>query len=751
MPEEFEIDLSIAEEDPASQLYFIDFRFLFTPSPLEVPAGRLRDELEGKANDVLKRDGLRGCYDFMHDLVLTHKVSVLKQQAGEMARRHWSENIRVDAVHRSLVVQYWINRPGGKSWMEIGIKKGRRKIDSRLSSGPGTPYIALRWIRYGKEVLDQKLKIAFDTLSMDALLKQVIAAHTNHVLRKIEDKLREGELYSKKALSLSHKLSNSEPAACSLTVQLTRSKTISIALEPISGTFAILPASQANIRAERELNNLVHPATEASSRIAILRCMVAQEEVESCARCVAWESLKTINPSNETRKALFPLDTLKSGFYKVPAWSTNWLLAFTTSMSGDFWWIVELPVASLTSDAIFSNSGLQHTFKSAYKLPLHDPTSHAKKPSYELLSRVERAAAGMISHFIDTRQLAQLNIPHVLQPSISDSALRIPSLYIRLTSKHVPPFLRTPERPPLAWANETVKLTYHGIDPGCPEAVHVAEARMIVKIPNIATLTSNIDSDLAFHPASGAFAFRLCTPVGTSSIPFLLERLKRIEQLVRFLGILKRFKLRCETISSSRLIFIYTSKSEPLKVDISYTTDIPMRIAFESGNPHLRICDFLTGCLNGEGGLESVLLTLRLTLPLLRAMSAIEKAHEIDDVHVLPRSAHWYQVRFANPHTLLDIKLRPRRDTVMWYVQEVPTKDGSRSEELVEQMKMLFTGHGDGWEGKRTGIAATVDGVEGLLNKIDELVRGTKAPEADGETGTTNGEGKDKSAVVVLD
>ncbi|SLM35989.1 Mediator complex, subunit Med14 [Lasallia pustulata] len=747
VPEEFEVDLSIAEEDPTSQLYFIDFRFLFTPSLLEIPAGRLRDELEGKANDVLKRDGLHGCYSFMHDLVLTHKISILKRQAGDMARRHWSENIRVDAVHRSLVIQYWVNRPGGKSWVEIGIKKGRRRTDPSWSDNQGTPYIALRWMRYGKEVLDQTVKLALDTLSMDALLKQVIAAHTNHVLRNIKDKLREGKLYSNKALSLSHELSTSEPAACSLTLQLTRSKTITVALEPISGNFAISPASPAN----PDLNNLLHPATEASSRIATLRCVVAQEEVESCAKCIAWESLKTIKPSIETMKASFPRDTMRIGFFRVPPWGMNWLLAFTTSMNGDFWWIVELPVASATSEAVLSNAGLQRAFRSVHEVPLYDATSYVKKPSFELLSQVERAAAGMISRLVDTRQLIQLDVPYLLQSFGTDTSLRVPSLYIRFTCKDVPPSSRTSERQTLALANETVKLSYHGLDPACSEAVHVAEARLINKIPNIAALTSSIDSDLAFHPASGAFAFRLHTPVGTSSIPFFLERMKRIEQLLRFLGILKRCELQCETVSLSRLVFIYATEPKPLKAAISYAIGAPMKIGLESGNPHVRICDFLTTLLNGEGGLEFVTTILRLTSPLLRAMAAIESTQEADNVAILPRSTQWYQIRFKNPHARFDIKLRPRRDTLMWYVQEMPNKEGPRDEVFAEQIKALFNGHGDGWEGKRTGIAATIDGVEGLLKRIDELVRGAKATEAPDEKGTTNGEGQEGRDVVVLD
>ena len=105
IPEEFEVDLSIAQEEPSSQLYFIDFRFIFSPTPRELPAGRLRDEIEGRANDILGREGLQGLFDFLHNFVLTHKLAVLKSQALEMVRGYWSDNLLVEAVSRSLFYQ----------------------------------------------------------------------------------------------------------------------------------------------------------------------------------------------------------------------------------------------------------------------------------------------------------------------------------------------------------------------------------------------------------------------------------------------------------------------------------------------------------------------------------------------------------------------------------------------------------------------------------------------------------------------
>ena len=79
VPGEFEIDLTIADEDPEKQFWFIDFRFLFSPSVLELPS-HLRFYIESKVNAVLLADGLPGCYKLLHEIVLTHKISEFKRQ-----------------------------------------------------------------------------------------------------------------------------------------------------------------------------------------------------------------------------------------------------------------------------------------------------------------------------------------------------------------------------------------------------------------------------------------------------------------------------------------------------------------------------------------------------------------------------------------------------------------------------------------------------------------------------------------------
>jgi len=280
---------------------------------------------------------------------------------------------------------------------------------------------------------------------------------------------------------------------------------------------------------------------------------------------------------------------------------------------------------------------------------------------------------------------------------------------------------------------------------------------MATPIPQIKLLTSRVDSSIAFHPSSGAFAFRLLSPVGQPIIPALLDRLKRIERLIRFLAVLKQYNLKYETISLGRIAFTYATNPLPLKADINFATDAPMRISFDKGNPHLRVKDFLTDLLNANGGLEHVTLLLNIALPLLRALDAVEAPRhgQMESVLILPRSAEWFQLRYSSPKCRFDIRLRQRRDEVKWFLRDVSSQEevGSRAEDLERMLRALFVHRGEGWFGLRTGIVASVDGVEGLVRRLDEVVRGsdrhTDISMRAGVDGAGNGQGQDGVPVML--
>jgi len=759
---EFDVDLSIADEDPASQLYFIDFRFTFSPSPSELPSGRLRDEIEGKANDVLKKDGLVGCYSFLHDFVLTYKINVLRSQAFDLARYHWTESLKVEPLHRTLIVQYWLNRPGGKSWLEIGIKSGRRKDASRVNVEP-TPYIAVRWIRDGKEVTDPFLIINLAELSMEAIVQKAIGLHSIHILQSIRDKLMEDTLYANKSLSLTLTKSITEPVLNTLEVQLTPSKHVTVTIEPLSGTFTLQPTSYMFTRAERDLNLLPHPATDAATRLANLRWVVAQEEIALLARTTGWELIKGRQIRQEDMERWFPRDTLRVSVFRRKAWRRTWLVACTSSRSGESWWIIETQSGG--------SSYLNNILNAAHLIPSNSLPAFTSTSSYAYLSKLENIAAGMISHYVNTRYLFHLGIRHTLsQPPTAVPGTNAPILYIRFNTNAVPRFLRSSKRPVLPWAHEVIKVTFRGVESFSGNAILLAEARMVTPIPQIELLTSRVDSSLAFHPTSGAFAFRLLSPVGEPIIPALLDRLKRIERLIRFLQVLKPYNLKYETISLGQIAFTYSSNPLPLRADINFATDAAMRITFDKANPHLRIMDFLGNLLNAGAGLEHVTLLLAITLPLLRALDAIEASHgSVADTGppiVLARSAEWFQIRYANPKCRFDVRLKQRRDEVKWFLSDACSSDelGSLDGDLENAVRALWVGRGEGWFGLRTGVVASVDGVEDLVGRLDQLVRsfavvvGPKSEDsnvaadgADGAVVVKKKEGQTQEDAVVLD
>ncbi|KAI9846867.1 MAG: mediator complex subunit [Sclerophora amabilis] len=739
VPEEFEVDISIGDEDPSSQLYFIDFRFLFLPIRPEIPTDRLKTDLERETNKILEKDGLQGCYDFLHEFVLTHKISILRRQAGELSRGRWTESIKLETVRRTLVVQYWLNRAGGKSWIEIGIKSGRN--DPKLSMKErATSKIGVKWVRDGKEVRDASINLSLEDLSMEAILKKVIALHTNHILFSIRTGLGGIPLYARRTLSLSASTSATEPANSLLRVQLTSSRTATLSIEPITGRFCLQPASLLFTRVENDINYLKDPTSDAHYRIASLRCHAAAEEIESRARCVGWELSKSISPKQEDAKRVFPPDTLRTLYLRRKGWSREWIVGVGIGSNGESWWIIEtMPTATGFSFGDFQ------------RLPIATTATKPIDPTYDFLSRLERTAAAMVCHFVNVRSLNKLHVHHALRSASTtfENAVRIPILLIRFSSLLS---FQGRDRGSKFWAKDLLKVTYKGITSESGQATMITEARLVLPMPPVVMVKDRIDDDVAFSPATGAFAFLLHTPVGEPIIETLKERLRRIERLVRFLDVVRRFKLKCETVSLGRIVFLYSAEHN-LKADISFVGDAPVTFSLSKNNPHLRIQDFLARLLNTDtNGLESVTLLLGITLPLLLSLTIIERRTSETSpatAVVLPRTADWYQLRYDSPPCIFDIRLRRRRDEVKWHVCEDGIIPPDRDPRLVEGLARLMNSSGEGWLGLRTGIAAGVDGVRDVLEKMDDVVRNTGVASKPGDN--TKGSGQEVKAKGIGD
>lgn len=344
VPGEFEVDLTIADENPESQFWFIDFRFLFSPSLSELPENLLF-LIESRVNAALEKDGLTGCYKFLHELVLTHKISELRRQAVELSRGIWIEKLRVEPLRRALSIQYWVDRynkdgkDGPKSWIILGVNSGKRQDDTL--DPKATSQISIRWFRDGKEVKDLDIPLELIELSTEKLLHSVISRHIDHILCSTYKTLSAKPLFSSRELSLSYRSSTSQSNEPELKVQLTQQQSIGVTIEPVTGEFAICPASKLSQQAQFNLNRSKDPASNAHEFIQNLRCISISDEITSRALSVGWQPTKNPGLRQEDLKPIVPRDTLHLSWFRRAGWGSDWIVALSSSMSGERWWLIE--------------------------------------------------------------------------------------------------------------------------------------------------------------------------------------------------------------------------------------------------------------------------------------------------------------------------------------------------------------------------------------------------------------------------
>ena len=702
---EFEIDLTIADEDPEKQFWFIDFRFLFTPTILKLPA-HLRFYIESRVNAVLLTDGLPGCYKILHELVLTHKVSEFRRQASDLARAKWVESVRVEALNRAVSIQYWLDRKGPKSWMILGVHSGRRK-DGR-NDPKSTSHLFVRWFRDGKEVKDADIQ--FDTVNISAgeLLKTVVAKHIIHILGAIHEKLQSKPLFAANEMALELTASMEEPSESILKVQVTSKQAITVAIEPTTGKFIVGPGSLHTLKAEFGLNSKsVDPANDGHAYIELLRCEMAADEIITHGLSVGWMRIRRPDVKADDLKQVLPKDTLHVAWFRRPGWRKEWFVAVSFSMSGDRWWLMETyftlrPICFTEADNRSAISAVPNIGKPKTPQPGLKITNHvevpirasAPVPTYNFLSTLSIFAAALVSHYANLKAIHSLHAHFVLKSGKASSSISLPSIFLKLSE--LLPSKNKLKRTGKPWARDIVKLTFQGLElsrsaalsaspsqqmlpsstpaPDIKEAsregqeghlITVTEARIVVPVPaTLSLLKEKVDQDIAFHAQSGTFACRLRSKVGESVIPGLVERAIRIERLVEFVEVLHKHgkTLRCESISLGEIVLLYGSSpagsggnaTVPLEykavVDFGAVTGT-MTVSFEKGNPHLLIADRLAKILNGTEGLAGVAQLLPFTLPALRALDAIEEAwsslSDKGEVFVYIRAVEWYRFSYS--------------------------------------------------------------------------------------------------------
>ena len=338
VPDEFEVDLTIASEDPESMFWFIDFRFLFTPTISQIPKPLL-DVIESRVNTTLEKDGLCGCYKLLHEFVLTHKINEYRKQTLQLAGGKWIHGLRTEQLNRTLSVQYWVGKPGLKSWLLLGVRSGR--LEPGQVQPKARSFLSMRWFRDGKEVKD--FEVAFDSvnLSAESWLRKVTAMHSSYLLTEILLKLKTRPLFKRGDATLSLSTSSIDPLKCSLEIQISNDKNIRLGIEPTTGRLFITPASQySKLALESYLPRATDPINQVPQLIDQLRCRSALHNIHAHALTLGWQRFSHDVSPSVLKERTSPL-ALIWNWFRRPEWDRSWSLVVSVSMSGERWWLLE--------------------------------------------------------------------------------------------------------------------------------------------------------------------------------------------------------------------------------------------------------------------------------------------------------------------------------------------------------------------------------------------------------------------------
>ncbi|KAH7197630.1 mediator complex subunit MED14-domain-containing protein [Fusarium flagelliforme] len=675
VPGEFEVDLTIADEDFEKQFWFIDFRFAFHPAVSSIPEG-LKNYLEGHVNDILSKDGLLGCYQFLHELVLTHKLNELKRQASQMSKGSWTGTLKVEPLNRALAVQYWTSRtqPGGpKSWVLVAVSTGKKangQTDPKSSS-----HLTAKWYRDNKEVKDGVIAFDSDNLSAEALIKTVIGRHIDFLLGSIHTKLLSFPRFKNREASLVLHSSQEDPADSSLTMEVGFKDRVTLLIEPTTGVFAVKPHSKFTFDKENQLNSGNNPAEDGAACLENVRCAVVEDELSRRGSTAGW-SIKKNPLNNDQLKALTNTrEWTRTIWLHRAGWEPNWFVMVLLSPGGDVWWLV---------DTTRSASG--HVPRLSSKLPLNRGFPRLDD---EFWNNLTLFASAMIAQMVDQRELHKQNIkfkPHGSNNWSLPQQVRLPTLEIALSGIFPSMVFENAEKnnPRTAggssstaesvksgsvvqsatgsgistkqpWANDIISVRFKGVQPAeeastgyesiksegdKSEKPFICVSDAIIKVRRPAKFnmlkSHMVGRDVSWNAGSGEFRLRMRSSIGQSMLENLKARVKAVDRFVSFFESMDqaRESIAAESVSLKEVTFSYGPLASETSTDTQpsrlwrITLDLSQNdidLIMEEPNPHLPVTDLMQKLVNGANGIGALMNWLPESLPALEAIKKIRE------------------------------------------------------------------------------------------------------------------------------
>ncbi|KAL1878665.1 mediator complex subunit [Diaporthe australafricana] len=781
---EFEIDLTIADEDFEQQFWFIDFRFTFSPAPQDL-TNTLRSFLEFRVNEALGNEGLRGCYELLHELTLTHKINELRRQAVQLSRGRWIEHLKVERLNRALSIQYWTNRfpaagsnTGTKSWIIIGVNSGRTPKPNSPPKSNTASHLELRWFKDGKEVRDVDVSVDSQDISADALLKKIVAKHIGDILSSIHDRLLTKPRFEKRQASICLSISGEDPSESALVVQLTHAQSLTVRINPTTGFFNMQPAAQSFIyRGEAYLNqrsrNLVEDGVVQienirwSSEFGELVRLGEGQGWRVSRRPVASEEVRRLHASREPHNALW---------LRREGWAATWYLVVCLSLAGDTWWLVDVMGDAPNGLKVDSPKPRGNQFNARNNVMIEQQTARMRtfnlipitstnpKFSVPFFTDLTTLTTGMIAQISDITTLRKSNIQYTVKPTNNpylSSRLRMPALFVRFAAI-LPPQggEHKTQQTRDSWASEFVQIIFRGVrNPASASSrcfTVSADVRVVVKDKSkFSLLKGHVDHDVFYHPRNGYFRLHLRTEIGKSFIDTLATRLKALDRLVEFVAAInsRADTVKCESVTLRKVVFTYGpptteqpsadgQASTPWRVVLDLARSEKVSVTLEKGNPHVRVRDMLDNLVNSPVGFEQLPFWLQTSLRLHRGLDAMEDSwvdiasNNQGDLQVVPRALDWLSVHLKLPalanksarHLCLSVRCRQRRGQLWWSVERAKRSGDSPKKDVDEfdaALQPVFDARGEGWlgQGKSAVALCAGTGVEDLLARLSDALK----------------------------
>ncbi|KAH8164764.1 hypothetical protein CIB48_g3466 [Xylaria polymorpha] len=761
---EFEVDLTIADEDPEKQFWFIDFRFAFEPAPSEL-SDRLREFLEHKVNEALQKDGLLGCYKFLHEFVLTHKITEYVRQAMDLSKGRWAGMLQVERLRRAMSIHYWSGRQpleGPQSYVIIGISSG--KNSSSMPSQSSCTHLSLRWFRDGIEVKDVRFPLDEKVISAKTLLNRIIGKHIEHILRTFYNALKSQGRFLRRETTLAINIVDGDPEESALIMQLSHERSLNIKVSPITGTLLAFPKSRGHFDLQSQLNkDTKRPIMEQAALLERFRCFYVEDELNKRGKSRGWS---VCNPHpvkhEETKQFLGTRGSYQLTWLKRRGLPDNWYIMVGQSLSGDQWWLIE----------VFG----QHEGR--------NPRPFTTKPLHasifgQILCGIDVFSSAMMSQIGILGAMHKERIKYAVQDRINPMlppGMKVPSIHVRLSeviSRQHPHMNRGIS----TWAFDFVEINLKSIENRAlqspdstgnletrkndqkpaplatekPRYNIVVDARVKVADPSrFGPLKGNVERDVAFNERLGVFAFIIEADVGSSILDTLAHRLQALSRLAGSIDAIRQSRrdVQCEEITLSNVKFSYTDQARPINVEarqnvqrwtasLDLQTD-NMKLILDPGNPQVRATEQFDKLINSKEGFRGVPWFLSITLPIQRALDAVERAWEAvtitgqGRVKVSVVSLDCYTVQYTlspgktkSRYLTLCIRLQSHSALPEWHIyREEAGQEKQPDDEAQKVLQKLWMTEKRVWRHLGTSVAADIaNGAEFLIKAMDEVIR----------------------------